>query len=149
VLRLEPAAANGTSHNGTSHNGTSDNGTSDNGTSDNGAGENGTGHNGAAVNAAGHNGNGYGHDDPGAGDHVEALSECARRDGCTLIVVRDRLYAIVCPEMNALDTSRRLSDWLAEIDFDDATSGLLVSMTVVEYCGDDEEQAALPGSTLG
>jgi capsular polysaccharide biosynthesis protein len=128
VLRLEPATANGTRQNG--------------------SGQNGSGQNGAPLNGADRNGNGHEPDDPGADGRVEALSECARRDGCTLIVVRERLYAIVCPDMNALDTSRHLSDWLAEIDFDDATSGLLVSMTVVEYCGDDPEPA-LPEPTIG
>jgi hypothetical protein len=100
----------------------------------------------AVANGNGYNGNGHHADDVNVTGHVKALSDCARRDGCNLIVVRDRLYAIVCPNMSALDTSRHMSDWLAEIDIDDATSGFIVSMTVVEYCGDNA-QSALPEST--
>jgi capsular polysaccharide biosynthesis protein len=96
------------------------------------------GSNGSSGNSSGSNGDAGANTRNTAADFHPMLHDQALRNGYTLNYVRDGLFAVVLPDMTAVETSKLLSDWLAdgpEIGPDDPSGGLLVSMTVVEYTG--------------
>jgi len=70
------------------------------------------------------------------------LHEEARRHGLNLTQVHDGMFAVVLPDMGAVNASQFLSDWLAKapnIDAENPDAGLMMSMTVVEYTGRHDE----------
>jgi capsular polysaccharide biosynthesis protein len=112
-------------------------------------------HNGANGDGNGRNANGY---ERKRGitrarrrsNRFAPLHEEAQRHGLNLTQVHDGLFAVVLPDMGAVNASQFLSDWLAKapaIDADNPDAGLMMSMTVVEYTGRHDD--AEPGITSG
>jgi capsular polysaccharide biosynthesis protein len=111
-------------------------------------------HNGGNGDANGRNTNGYERKRGIArarrrSTRFAPLHEEARRHGLNLTQVHDGLFAVVLPDMGAVNASQFLSDWLAKapaIDAENPDAGLMMSMTVVEYTGRHDAE---PGITSG